>query len=110
MKTHLETYGMSAKERNEKIKNYLLDAIDLEGRNLDYVPLHDFEKLQEICNIFKSEYWYEENQRYYKNNMYLSFANWLMGLPSCFNIDFENYKILEIAEAWGCFHLGRNQK
>ena len=28
-------------------------------------------------------------------------ANWLMGLPSCFNIDFENYRILEIAKEWG---------
>jgi hypothetical protein len=30
-----------------------------------------------------------------------AFSEWIMGLPSSFNIDFENYKILELARKWG---------
>jgi hypothetical protein len=33
--------------------------------------------------------------------MYKTFENWLMGLPSCFVVDFENYVILELAYKWG---------
>lgn len=35
---------------------------------------------------------------------YRSFTEWLQGLPSCFNIDFENYKILKLAVLWGSIH------
>lgn len=43
----------------------------------------------------------EQNKRYYKNDIKAAFASWMQGLPSSFNIDFENYEILKIGKKWG---------
>ena len=90
------------KQQNEMIYQYILDCIDTEG----YVVIFTFEDknkelLTFLYNTFKKEYWYRENQIYYKNNIYNCFAAWVQGLPSCFNIEFENYKIIELAKKFG---------
>ena len=36
--------------------------------------------------------------------------NWIMGLPTCLNIDFENYKILELAKLWGSIPENATEK
>ena len=81
------------------IEKYIFDAMDFDGRDIN--PVTKLEKLQAIHTFFVSEYWYESNKVYFKYNEIKCFANWLMGLPSCLNIDFENYKILEFAPLWG---------
>jgi hypothetical protein len=84
------------------IHAYIIGAINCEGYDLAKMPETEAEKLQFVANCFLSEYCFPNNlKRYgtYQN----TFANWLMGLPSCINIDFEHYKILEIGEKWGSF-------
>lgn len=80
------------------VNNYILNAIDGSGYDKDLKT--DEEKLQFLADTFISEYCYPENLRYY-GSYQKCFENWIMGLPSSFNIDFENYRIIEIAKEWG---------
>ena len=89
---------MKTKELNKKAYQYILECIDSEAYEVKAET--DKEKLAFLYNTFVSEYWHEYNQRYYKS-MHKAFENWLMGLPSVFHVDFENYRILEIAVEWG---------
>ena len=89
---------MKRTEINAKVYPYLLSCIDGEGYGKELTT--DAEKLQFVADCFNSEYAYPENIRYYGS--YLNcFKNWLQGLPSCFNVDFENYRIIELAKEWG---------
>ncbi len=38
------------------------------------------------------------------------FRQWIMGLPSTFNIDFENYRIIEIAKEWGALSINATDR
>jgi len=90
---------MKTTELNFKVRPYIMDAIDSDG--YDITCNTDKEKLQFLYNTFISEYWHDYNKKYYKGNIQKCFESWLMGLPSCFNIDFENYKVIELAYKWG---------
>jgi hypothetical protein len=81
------------------IDQYIIDAINPEGYNAN--PQTDRDKLQFIVNTFKSEYGNKENMRYHGNNIKRVFISWIQGLPSSFNIDFENYQILNICYLFG---------
>lgn len=98
---------MKRTELNALVFPYILDAIDSEGYGKTLVT--DAAKLQFIADTFKSEYAYPENIKYY-GSYSNCFRNWLMGLPSCFNIDFENYRIIEIAKQWGSLNADANDK
>jgi hypothetical protein len=76
---------------------YILDSIDLSGYDINVTD--KAEAIKQVYNIFKSEYFY--NIKYYGNNEVKAFSEYLAGLPSCINIDFENYKIIELAKTWG---------
>jgi hypothetical protein len=85
------------KVSNTVINQYILDAINTE--NYEVVANTDKEKLQFLADTFKKEYVFPDNlKRYgsYQNVM----REWIMGLPSAFNIDFENYRIIQIAKEW----------
>jgi len=90
--------GKQAENRNKAIKEYILNAIDSEGYNVTAET--EKEKLHFLFDTFKKEYCYKENLAYYRS-VQNTFENWLKGLPSCFNIDFENYRIIEIGKEWG---------
>jgi hypothetical protein len=81
-------------------KDYILDCISTEGRELSVEPKTDKERLQFLFDTFRDEYLYEANIKRYgsKENC---FKEWIMALPSSFNVDFENYKIILIAQKWG---------
>lgn len=81
------------------VNPYILGCIDSEGYEITCNS--DKEKLQFLYNTFISEYWHDYNKKYYNGNIIKAFASWLQGLPSSFNIDFENYCILQIAKKWG---------
>lgn len=82
---------------NTKIYPYILDAIDADG--YDVTPTTEAEKLAFLRDTFLSEKgWHIERVGKYK-----AFEEWLQGLPSAFNIDFENYRILELAKEWGSY-------
>ena len=92
---------MKTKELNAKVFPYIMDCINPE--NYDIACNSDKEKLQFLYNTFIKEYWHEYNKKYYKGNIYKCFESWLMGLPSCFNIAFMNYEVIEIGYLWDSF-------
>lgn len=86
------------KKFNNKLAfDYILENIEPE--NYDVVCNNDAEKLQFILDCFNKEVNYENNKKRIPN-LQNRFADYLMGLPTCFTVAFENYKILEIAEKW----------
>ena len=90
------------------VNPYILECIESEGYGV--VTNSDEEKLRFLYNTFISEYWYKENQTYYHNNIIVAFSSWCQGLPSSFNIEFENYKIIELAKKWGSLPLDATEK
>lgn len=87
-----------------KAYNYILDAIDASG--CDKHPKTDKEKLQFVVDTFKSEYGFNIQRMRTQR----AFTEWLKGLPSSINIDFENYRIIEIAKDWGSLPKDANDK
>ena len=98
---------MKRSELDKVVFAYILDAIDGEGYGKTLNT--DKEKLQFLADTFKGEYCYPENLRYYGNH-YNTFKKWLMGLPSAFNVDFENYRIIQLAKKWECIPQDADDK
>lgn len=88
---------------NAHVYPYILAAIDGEGYDVELK--NDAEKLQFLADTFKKEASFYIKTCGYVNGM----AEWLTGLPSCFNIDFENYRILEIAREWQSLPAGASE-
>lgn len=89
----------------KQVFNYILTSIDTMYWNVtveNQKELVDF-----VYNIFKDEQ--AHNIKYFGNEK-LAFANYLAGLPSIINIDYENYKILEIAKSWGSIPENATEK
>jgi hypothetical protein len=80
----------------KQVFNYILDCIDLE--NYTRIGYTHEGKVNRVYEIFKDEYGH--NIKYYGSEQ-IAFANYLAGLPSCINVDYQNYKILELAKLWG---------
>ena len=85
---------MKTTNKNHPVYRYMIDCIDTDGNTQ---IAFDATKLAYVMSRFKTEYDHEIKRK----GVHKAFTDWLMGLPSCFNIDFENYKILEIAQLWG---------
>lgn len=104
----METKSQSTKRTqaiSDKYLQYVLDSIyptsynDEEGEQ-EIMHFNDKEKLQYLYDHFIDEYWYKNNQKRYGSE-HIGFCEWIKGFPSCFNIEFENYKILELAKSMG---------
>ena len=81
----------------KNVQQYIIDCIYSDGYEVETET--DIEKLTFLAKTFQSEYCFTSNLKYYKSFQNM-FANWLMGLPSCFNVEFRNYYIIEIAKKW----------
>lgn len=98
MKTKKQNSAAQIKELREQ---YILNAIDSEVYEVKIIDNNERDKIKFIINTFKQEYGYTQNiQRY--GSYQKTFENWMMGLPSCLNIDYEYHKIIQIAKQWGC--------
>lgn len=97
---------MTANQHKE-VEKYIFECIDFENYGLN--PESKKEKIALLIETFKNEFWNEFNKHRYKQDIKNGFFNWLAGLPSCFNVDFENHKILEIGKSWG-FDLSTEKK
>lgn len=106
-KSILRVKNEMAQNKKAIVFNYILDAIDGEGYGVELLTSQD--KINFVYSCFQSEYCFKENLLYYGGERN-AFANWLMGLPSSINIDFENYKILEIAKLWGSIPENATEK
>ena len=91
-------YATQRQNLTKVVNQYIIAAID--GSGYDKELSTDKEKLQFVAECYKKEYSFRENLIRYKTHQNC-FANWLMGLPSSFNVDFENYRIIELAKEWG---------
>jgi len=80
------------KDQINQYKQYFIDCID--GENYNQELKTDKEKIQFVFDCFNSEYWHWNKRR----NIQKVFAEYLSGLPSCVNIVFMNYDILQLAE------------
>lgn len=99
MKTATQkTVNTNSKEFKTKFFAYLLSCIDGSGYGKELTT--DAEKLQFVSDCFKSEYLCDYELKRTKNYQDC-FASWISGLPSSFNIDFENYRILELSFEFG---------
>lgn len=87
---------------NKKVKtaieNYILNAIDGEGYERE--PETEQQKMLFLATTFKSEYCYPQNFAIHGTVQNI-LAEWIAGLPSCFNIDFSYSDILKTAKSFG---------
>jgi hypothetical protein len=86
--------------------NYILNSIDGDGYGVELTT--DKQKIDFVYDTFKSEYGYQI--KYYGNNEQRAFREYLAGLPSCINIEFRNYYILELAKIWGSIPSNATEK
>jgi len=77
------------------VEDYLLNAIDSEPYEVECST--DKEKIKFLYDTFKSEKGYEIK----RFGELQAIEDWLKGLPTAINIEFENYKILELAIEFG---------
>ena len=76
---------------------YLFDCIDTEqiGENAT-----DKEKINFVFETFEDEYGNPYYKRIYPNECE-RLAQYLRGLPSCVNVAFADYDIIQIGKSWG---------
>jgi hypothetical protein len=83
---------------------YILDCIDSEP--YDVKTTTEQEKLQFLYDTFQHEMKWNID----RIGQYKAFSEWCQGLPTVFNIEFENYKILELAKTWGTLPKNATEK
>lgn len=102
MKTTIKT---NSKLFNDQIFKYILDCINSEEIELK----NDKDKIAFLSVQFDCEYNNTYNKKRYPN-LQNRLSNWFMGLPSSFNIDFANYRILEIAKDFNSLPQDASEK
>lgn len=80
---------------NRNYEAYIIESINSDDYDAD--PKTKKEKLQFLKDNFKSEYGFMIARVGEQN----AFKEWISGLPSSFNIEFMNYKILLLAKKMG---------
>jgi len=94
------------KQQRENYEKYLLESIDNEGYE-DEEPLNTpKEKLEFLKNKFRSQYGHEIERKGERK----AFEEWISGLPSIYNIEFQNYEILKLAKRMGSLQQNPTEK
>lgn len=89
---------MKTQKLNQLMYNYIINAIN--GEVYEKELTTEVEKLSFLKETFKHEYCFSDNLKRYKTEQNV-FTEWIMGLPSVFNVDFENYAIIQLLKSWG---------
>lgn len=95
MKKNIRDY-----KRNGNQFAYILDSITVANFIGNEIDATDKEKVKYFLDTFEQEYNYVNNKKLYPN-LQNRIANYIQGLPSCINVAFENYAIIEIGKSWG---------
>lgn len=95
------------KETRENYYKYILDCIDAENYGVDVKT--DAEKLRFLHDTFVKEYWQGLHITRYKTKEN-GFREYIAGLPSCFNIDFTNFDIINLAKRMGSLPENASEK
>ena len=82
---------------DRKAKEYVINCIDLVPYDLSTGSAEG--DIIALYSIFLREYSHEIAIR--QGNEVKAFASWCQGLPSCFNIVFSNYDIIQLGRCWG---------
>ena len=85
----------NSKEYLTRLNAYLIECIDTEY--FSTTPKTDKDKVNAVYKEYEAEFCYDYNIKRYPNDV-VRFSEWLMGLPSCINIEFHNYDILEMVK------------
>ncbi len=91
------------KERNQAIQKYVLDCINYADYAVELDT--DKDKILWLIERFRKDYDFAGNRKYYGNNLQEMFIGWMNGVPSVFNVDFENHAIIEHCQVW--FNAGK---
>ena len=90
---------LNTKEFQNLMEGYILSRIGSEDKELT-TPA---EKLEYAYKSFLSECWTEYEQQRHAGNKINGFADYLKGLPSSIEVDYMNYRILEIAKTFNTY-------
>ena len=92
-------------KQEQQYNTYLLDSIDFDG--FDFVaPTNNKEKLLKFFEVFNTEVGYNIA----RIGEFNALTEYLQGLPSCINIVFTNYDILELAKKYGSLSKNSTDK
>lgn len=83
---------------------YVLDSVYAESEETGKEitgQLTDKQKVEWVFGQFDLEFNDVYNKRRYPNEQE-RLANYLQGLPSCINLAFSNYDIMQLGKSWGC--------
>jgi hypothetical protein len=97
---------MRTTSKNHPVNQYIIDCIYSAEHELLKQPETDQEKLQFVLNTFRSEY----NHEIKRVGEFRAFSEWLSGLPSVLDIDFQNYNILQLAKKWNSIPENATEK
>lgn len=120
MKNETLSNGKTRAEMKAIINDYLLNCISCEDHtvkaadaagNIVEMPViceTPLQKVNFVVATFESTHNYPQNIKRYPN-VVDRFADHLQGLPSYFNMAFENYRIIEIAKEWGALPVNATE-
>jgi hypothetical protein len=95
-----------SQKTHDLYNQYLLDSIDFSGYELEIKLKTNQQLINQLFKTFEKEGGWQVDR--------IGFApaltEWLSGLPSCINIDFANYDILERAKKYGSLAPGATEK
>ena len=85
---------------------YLLDSIDFSGYELEIELKTNQQLINQLFKTFEKEGGWQVD----RIGLAPALSDWLSGLPSCINIDFANYDIIERAKKYGSLAPGATEK
>jgi hypothetical protein len=91
-------------ELDKTVKFYILSTVT--GDGYDVEPVTVDEKIHFVESCFYKEYGFAVS-RY---GLQGAVKEWLQGLPSAVNIEFMNYKIIQLAIEWGSLPADYTEK
>jgi len=100
MKTKVTQYQLPTvkKERKGpdyiKVNNYIFGCIS----TIDYDT--DAEKPEDLLQFLYDTFYSEKMTNRTRENQCNMFADWCAGLPTCFDVEYRNHRIIELAVLW----------
>jgi len=85
-----------SQKTHDLYNNYLLQSLDFDGFDLPKAKTN-----KDLINLFFGVFNSEVGYNIARIGEYKALAEYLSGLPSCINIDFDNHLIIERAKKYG---------
>ena len=95
-----------SQKTHDLYNQYLLDSIDFSGYELEIELKTNQQLINQLFKTFEKEGGFQVD----RIGLAPALSDWLSGLPSCINIDFANYDILERAKKYGSLAPDASEK